>query len=304
MNTKSTYICDNCGAEINLKKYEHVKECSYCGNLLALVDSNVSDKGLNKMLPFELELEEVPKILKILKYKNSVILEKIYIPFYVCDFDMVYYAHYYRTTGSGDNETTIEYKDFIDGSVKKYFSMAVKELDGKIIGLEYLKKDKIINYDPLIVGQHKVAQNDFIYYENVIEKVSNEVGLSIICGKGSSTYILSSDCTEINEDVDVVLVPFYKVKTQNSDVIYLLGQNMYKELNRQKIARTVAIISILTAFILFPFLYLNSWQMPLLVKLIFFISLAIFIVIIFTPKKKNKDIDYKHKRIYRKVRRF
>ena len=124
MNTKTTYICDNCGAEIDFKKYEHVKECSYCGNLLALVDSNVHEKGLSKILPFELDLEEAQIILKKLKYKKSVILEKIYIPFYVCDFDMVYYAHYYKRTESGDNETTTEYKDFIDGNVKKYFSLA------------------------------------------------------------------------------------------------------------------------------------------------------------------------------------
>ena len=302
MNVKLTYICDNCGAEVNFKKYEHVKECSYCGNFLALVDSNVEDKGLNKMLPFEVDLEEAQKNLKAMMYRKATILEKIYIPFYVCDFDMIYYVHYYKTTGYDDNETTTEYKEFIDANVKKYFSVAVKELDGKIIGLEYLKKDKTINYDPLIVGEHKVAQNDFVYYENVIEKISNEIGLSIIGADSNRIDILSSDCTEINENVDVVLVPFYKAITPNSKIVYLLGQNITVNLKRKKIERTVFIASALSALMSFAILYLKLLKIQLLLKVIFYISLAIFIIIPIIPNKKNKDINYRKKRIYRRKR--
>lgn len=304
MNVKLTYICDNCGAEVNLKKYEHIKECSYCGNFLVLVDSNVEDKGLNKMLPFEVDLDEAQQNLKAMKYQKASILEKIYIPFYVCDFDMIYYVHYYKTTELGDNKTTTEYKEFIDANVKKYFSVAVKELDGKIIGLEYLKKDKIINYDPFIAGQHKIAQNDFVYYENVIEQISNEIGLSIIEATNDRIDILSSDCTEINENVDVVLVPFYKAIIPNSKIVYLLGQNIKNDLKRKKIERTILFVSSVSAFISFAFLHLNLWQMPLLLKFIFYISLALFIITLLKSNKKNKDINYKKKRIYRKLKRF
>ena len=38
MAKKNLYICDNCGAEIFVHDIESIKECSYCGNIIAVIE--------------------------------------------------------------------------------------------------------------------------------------------------------------------------------------------------------------------------------------------------------------------------
>jgi DNA-directed RNA polymerase subunit RPC12/RpoP len=45
MNNKLVYLCDSCGAEVVFKKNDNIKECSYCGNFIAIIDEKIDIHG-------------------------------------------------------------------------------------------------------------------------------------------------------------------------------------------------------------------------------------------------------------------
>ena len=69
MKKSGLYACDNCGAELHFKNGENIKECSYCGNIIALLANEYKNVEISKMIPFEIDAAGAKMLLK--KYKGS-----------------------------------------------------------------------------------------------------------------------------------------------------------------------------------------------------------------------------------------
>lgn len=226
--SKASYTCDNCGAELIFNGNMTFKECSYCGNLVALLDNSVIETGAKEIIPFDVTAEEAYYMYQAnaaVNYSDIPNAEKVYIPFYWCKFNFFYFANCREIVSSGDNEKVIYYDVLVDGTEDSLFSCAFDDLgESNMFGTKHINKDKIKNLESLNSGDYTVLKGKFVNSEKSIDKAANTVGAYYATSKlKKNVYISSSDCAEYNKDIKIVLVPFYCFKNDRGNK-YVLGQ--------------------------------------------------------------------------------
>lgn len=73
-DSKRTFNCENCGAEISLKSYEIAKKCPYCGGSKVVSTSDIEGQRPDKIIRFTFEEDMIMTIFK------SAISQKFLIP--------------------------------------------------------------------------------------------------------------------------------------------------------------------------------------------------------------------------------
>jgi len=248
MKKSGLYACDNCGAELHFKNGENIKECSYCGNIIALLANEYKNVEISKMIPFEIDAAGAKMLLK--KYKGSLLsvevdkLEKVYVPFYYCSFDFGFLFNY-------DDGQNYRHCIFVDGKIKNSFFPAVKIHNrDSFYGLDFVKYDRVTNYDPLKAGDYKLLPGNIIDPVKVIENVARDYSVYNITHGTEKISISSSECAEFNEKIELVLVPFY-VYNGVSSKHYILAQNITQKVEQFNSARRNKDIFSFFALVLF-----------------------------------------------------
>lgn len=308
--SKSIYNCDNCGAEIIFNGDITFKECSYCGNLIALLDNSFLDKGIKEVIPFDITAEEAYYMhgAKIwCDYQSVKNCDKVYIPFYLCKFNFSYLASCLKVTGSGDDKKSEYFDLFIDGVEDSYFACAI-DLVGKnpLLGDKEIHKDNIINVELLKPDNYVFMNDKLVNSEKFIDRAANYLG-EYYATKGfdKSITILSSDCAEYNKDIGLVLVPFYRLTSRSGkEYHYVLGQRKQTVKQTVKFSNTSFEVLALIGFIIILFA-LSSWLIDILFvnPFICLIGLYFFIIIFaFFIKKANDNVKVDSKKV--KIKRI
>lgn len=233
MTKKSIYICDNCGAEIFFRDTEHIKECSYCGNILAVIKEQIMNIGINKIIPFEIDKKEVIENLKEIYNSNEIFdftLEKVYLPMYLCSFDMSGFAEY--EVKSADDTITKEI--WISGNVDNHLYPAQENIED-LIGFSYIKKSAIVDYDPIISNDSTIEMDNIIHHERVCDAIAYKFLRQRVKECTNVFSITIKAANENNKKVDLVLVPFFCFRDKNNHKKYILARkNIGLLLKREK----------------------------------------------------------------------
>ena len=242
------FACDNCGAELHFSAGENIKECTYCGNIIALLVNEFKNMEFNKMIPFEVDEFTAVKLLKI--YKGSSFsaepdkLERVYVPFYHCSFDFAFLFNFDDTQNS-------KYCLYADGKINDSFLPAIKVHERDIFyGLDFVKSDQITTYDPLKAGNYKLLKGNLLDSVNVVEDFAKEYSFNKITHGANNITYSSAECAEFNEKIELVLVPFY-VYHGISAKHYILAQDVTNNVKKYNaIVRNKDIFGF-TSFLLF-----------------------------------------------------
>lgn len=266
MQQRNSYICDNCGAEVYFHDNEKIKECSYCGNILAIIEKEILNVGINKIIPFgineEKALENIKMYYGVKATTMDLNLEKVYLPFYLCSFDMTGYADY--NSGSGEAGDWMEI--YVDGQVKNYLYPA-KDNIGEIIGIPRIDKTKIVDYDPIITQNCKLLIDNMMHHEKTFDLIAAKFLYQCVEEYSNSKFITVHRTSENNKKIDLVLVPFFHFKYEMGCDKYILGRNVgfylkqdkdcEKKLDLYEIAIGVCITMIFLCIISFFFGFLG-----------------------------------------------
>lgn len=241
MAKKNLYICDNCGAEIFVHDIESIKECSYCGNIIAVIEEKIIDIGVNKIIPFEINQTEAIDNLKNfygITEMQGFNLEKVYLPMYLCSFNMTGVAEY--KTKVGDDVVTNEI--CISGNIKNHLYPAQVNSED-IIGTSYIKKDKIVDYNPVITNNSVVKMDNIIHHERIYDLVASKFLYQRVEEYTNSNSITIKTTNETNKKIDLVLVPFFCFKDKNNHDKYILARkNIGLLLKREKMYNKMIIL--------------------------------------------------------------
>lgn len=195
-----SYLCPNCGGEVELDSFETAKKCPFCGATNIIKKENIKGMKPDAIIPFKISKDAAyqsgknwlkKRFFAHKKFKKDFKADNItgvYIPSF--NFSATTFSHYngtlgkhyYVTVGSGKDQRTEQKTRWfpVSGSYSRYFDNVTIEASQQ---LDQKEMNKILPYDPTMIegytyeyvaGFSSERYNESI--ESCFEKAQNQMG--------------------------------------------------------------------------------------------------------------------------------
>ena len=256
-----SYTCKMCGAKLIVNNSINFTNCLYCGNSIAIIDEELQDLNIKKIIPFTIEKEEAIESYRKILGKEIIEAKKVYVPVRLCNFDFDYLLYYeYRVEHSdSDGGSSYSYYDaetLIDGFVNNEFVFGNSKVDNVLL-VDEIRKQARLDYDPVLLKDVSIECSNFDDSNLIKRKLEQDVrkfGRSKILRDISAVYSENYFIYGINYEPFTTLIPVYIVKTTNGEIYNYPGVNPDRALkisNSSKIRRYISIPLIIQFIIYF-----------------------------------------------------
>jgi len=272
-DSKRTFQCKNCGAQIVLNKYEMTTKCSYCNTSSMVATDKLPGLKPDAVIPFKISKEKAREVFK-LKIKKKLFVPNAFkknLPktqigatyFSSFSFGMNVFATYNgiravsETIRTSDGYKTVtEYVPF-SGAINHIFDNIVVESSDKI------EQSQIFTILPYNFKECYDFNDDFIigynvgyYNETVTEACATAKNVALNSLKGmikqkySSVQSLTVNPTYSDEKYSYVLLPLYFINFKYKDKEYLNLMNGQTGATSGKLPKSAVKITFFTLLII------------------------------------------------------
>lgn len=273
-DSKRTFQCKNCGAQIILNKYEMSKKCSYCNTSSLTPTDNLPGLKPDGIIPFRISkdiahthFKTIVKKRKFLPNKFKKNLPNIQIGatyFSSFSFEIDTFATYTavkvvsRTVKTKNGYTTVNDYIPVSGSIKHIFPDVVVETSDKITQdqingiLPYYFRD-CYSYDDDFVQGYSVGY----YNQNLLEanNIAREQTIRLLedminDNDGGNLQDIKINAEFSNEKYNYVLLPLYFINYKYKDKEYLNLMNGQTGKTSGKLPRSAVKVTFFSLFIM------------------------------------------------------
>ena len=290
-----------CGAELIINDDTNFTNCLYCGNNIAILNEELKDLNIKKIIPFSIDKEEaIEAYTKILR-KDIIEAKKVYIPVRYCNFDfdyLLYYEYRVETTDS-DGNTSVSYYDaetLVDGKVTEEFIFGNSKVNNVCLADE-IRKQKRLDYDPVLVKDVSIECSNFDNSELIKAGLEQDIrifGRRRIQRDISEIYSENYFIYGTDYEPFTTLIPIYIVKTAQGKIYNYPGINPTTALKISSSIRIKRIIGvgliIIFAISFYGFLNKSFYRNDYKLYLLSFISLIVGIGLLVSSAGKKKKI--------------
>lgn len=296
-----SYICKMCGAEIIINDDINFTKCLYCGNSIAIINEELKDLNIKKIIPFSIDKEEAIEAYKHVLRKNIVEAKKVYVPVRYCNYNfdyLLYYEYEVEHTDSDGNTSTSYYdaETLIDGNVTNELVFGDSKVNN--VYLEYeIRKQERLDYDPVLVKDVSIEYskfNDSETEKKYLEENVRRTGRKKIYRDISEIYSENYYIYGVNYETFTTLIPIYIIKTSRGEIYNFPGVMPTKsvKMSKSRIIKLYTSIILIIISLLGIFKVNNEIEIYMKNKSIYYIFVALLIVgiTLFFRNVSNKKI--------------
>lgn len=301
-----SYTCKMCGAKLIINDDENFTNCLYCGNNIAILNEELKDLNIKKIIPFSIDKEEaIEAYTKILR-KDIIDAKKVFIPVRYCNFDfdyLLYYEYRVESTDSDGNTSTSYYdaETLVDGKVTEEFVFGNSKVNNVCLADEIRRQERL-NYDPVLVKDVSIECSNFDNSELIKAGLEQDIrvfGRKRIRRDISEIYSENYFIYGIDYDPFTTLIPIYIVKTAQGKIYNYPGvkpTTALKISSSIRIKRFIAVILLMIFGISFccfldKSFYLNDYRLYLLSFVCLIAGIGLFVS---SMAKKKQITESQH----------
>jgi hypothetical protein len=309
-----SYTCKTCGAELILNDETNFTNCLYCGNSIAITNSEIIDLNVKKIIPFSIEKEEAIEKYKKIIGKEIIDAKKVYVPVRYCryDFDYLLYYEYRVESEDSDGHTSVSYYDtetLIDGNVNDEIIFGDGKIDNVHLAYE-IRHQQRLDFDPVLLKDVSIECSNFDDSNLIKKSLEQDVrafGRKRIKRDISEIYSENYFIYGVNYEPFTTLIPVYIVKTDRGEIYNYPGVNPVEALKKSSTAnlmRNFSIFLVVASLIMiFKFSsdtsFYFTYQKYHNLTIISFIAGFILLLVSLT-KKRNITIEHHENYDYEK----
>lgn len=274
--SKRTFQCQNCGAQIILNKYEMATKCQYC-NTSSLVPTDALP-GLkpDAIIPFKISKEKANEVFKV-KIKKRMFLPREFkknLPkteigatyfssfSFGCHADASYHGTKLvsRTIHTKEGTTTVQDRVPFSGNFSYTFQDIVVEASDKLSQneiegiLPYYFSESYVYNDDFVKGYNVGYYNQTVLEASEVAKISAKKSLeSMIKSKEGNVESLYVNPKYSDEKYNYVILPLYFINFKYKDKTYLNLMNGQTGQTSGKVPRSPIKITFFTILMILIF---------------------------------------------------
>lgn len=237
-----SYICKSCGAELLINDEATFTTCLYCNNNIAITDKEIDSLNIKKIIPFDVDKEEIIKICNSIFAENIKDAKKVYVPVRFCNYEfdyLIYYEYVYYSTENNDKYRTTE--QLIDGKVENEIVFSNSKIKNVIMPNE-LRSAERLDFDPVLLKDVSIEYSNINDMEEIKNNINYDIlnySRSVLARKINRVFSSNHFVTGVEIEPFTTLIPVYILKT-NRGVIYNLPGVRPKTLEKKRLNRIIA----------------------------------------------------------------
>lgn len=298
------YICNSCGATILVSKKNQLTKCTYCGSQMVIVNKEIEKFNITKIIPFDITEKEILNRQSI--NQKIIAVNKIYIPFYIGNFDYNGIARYECRKVTKDSCRIYDYEATISDEVRNALFTSSKYTINSIEGISNIDYSKAVDFDPTWLDEHTVEIYDVFDFEKTAKQYANEKIKNNIVNCDYNFYQLKNESSVISNlqvKTEGILIPVFEIVTQSNKKKLIVGSSQIKSNEKFfnnllytffSMLLKIGITALILLFIYEMFLKDINFNNSKIITLVYFaIMFILFIATNIKITKKNNDKIFK-----------